>query len=93
MMNTKELRQLAKAATHPTTKGQWMRIPSERTVYVRMENSRRGAPIAGCSISELTLQNCACLDFIAAANPAAILELLNRLEAAENLLAGVSDQY
>lgn len=72
-----ELRKLAEAATN----GPWMRLFGERTVYDRMEDGCRGNAIVradlGCSRSDA-----ANLDFIAAANPAVILRLLDALAAA-----------
>ena len=83
MTDTKELRQLAQAASHPTTKGRWMRLFGERTVYDRMEDGCRGIPVVSTDKHPPSQFEAACLDFIAAANPAAITELLDRLEAAE----------
>lgn len=83
MIDTKELRRLAQAASHPTTKGRWMRLFGERTVYDRMEDGCRGIPVVSTDKHPPSQFEAACLDFIAAANPAAVSELLNRLEAAE----------
>ena len=83
MIDTKELRRLAQAASHPATKGRWIRLFGERTVYDRMEDGCRGIPIVATDHFPPSLQEAAYLDFIAAANPAAITELLDRLEAAE----------
>lgn len=83
MIDINELRRLAQAATHPTTKGRWMRLFGERTVYDRMEDGCRGVPIVAADHHPPGPQAAAYLDFIAAANPAAITELLDRLEAAE----------
>lgn len=87
MIDTEELRRLAQAATHPTTKGRWMRLFGERTVYDRMEDGCRGVPIVAADHHPPGPQAAAYLDFIAAANPAAISELLDRLEAAEKEIA------
>lgn len=62
-----ELKKLAEAATP----GPWMRLFGERTVYDRMEDGCRGNAIVRADGAES--KN---VDFIAAANPAAILELL-----------------
>ena len=83
-ININELRQLAQAASHPTTKGRWIRLFGERTVYDRMEDGCRGIPVVSTDKHPPSQFEAACLDFIAAANPAAITELLDRLEAAEN---------
>lgn len=80
---TNELRRLAQAASHPTTKGRWMRLFGERTVYDRMEDGCRGIPVVSTDTHPPSPSEAACLDFIAAANPAAVIELLDRLEAAE----------
>jgi hypothetical protein len=82
MIDTKELRRLAQAAMHPVTKGRWMRL-AQRTVYDRMEDGCRGIPVVSTDKHPPSSFEAACLDFIAAANPAAINELLDRLEAAE----------
>lgn len=83
MIDTKELRRLAQAASHPTTKGRWIRLFGERTVYDRMEDGCRGIPVVSTDKHPPSPSEAACLDFIAAANPAVINELLDRLEAAE----------
>ena len=83
MIDTKELRKLAQAASHPTTKGRWMRLFGERTVYDRMEDGCRGILVVSTDKHPPSPFEAACLDFIAAANPAAVSELLDRLEAAE----------
>ena len=83
MIDINELRQLAQAASHPTTKGRWIRLFGERTVYDRMEDGCRGIPVVSTDTHPPSPSEAACLDFIAAANPAAINELLDRLEAAE----------
>ena len=84
MIAINELRRLAQAASHPTTKGRWIRLFGERTVYDRMEDGCRGIPVVSTDKHPPSLFEAACLDFIAAANPAAITKLLDRLEAAEN---------
>lgn len=87
MIDTKELRRLAQEAMHPVTKGRWMRLFGERTVYDRMEDGCRGIPVVSTPVSPPRPFEAACLDFIAAANPAAVIEILDRLEAAEKELA------
>ena len=84
MIDTNELRRLAQAAMHPVTKGRWMRLFGERTVYDRMEDGCRGIPIVATDHFPPSLQEAAYLDFIAAANPATVSELLDRLERAES---------
>lgn len=83
-IDTKELRRLAQAASHPTTKGRWIRLFGERTVYDRMEDGCRGIPVVSTDKHPPSSFEAACLDFIAAANPAVINSLLERLEAAES---------
>lgn len=83
MIDTNKLRRLAQAAMHPVTKGRWMRLFGERTVYDRMEDGCRGIPVVSTPVSPPHPFEAACLDFIAAANPAAVIEILDRLEAAE----------
>lgn len=83
-INIEELRRLAQEAMHPVTKGRWMRLFGERTVYDRMEDGCRGIPVVSTPVSPPHPFEAACLDFIAAANPAAVIELLDRLEAAES---------
>ena len=83
MIDINELRRLAQAASHPTTKGRWIRLFGERTVYDRMEDGCRGIPVVSTDKHPPSPFEAACLDFIAAANPAAITKLLDRLEAAE----------
>lgn len=82
-INIEELRRLAQEAMHPVTKGRWMRLFGERTVYDRMEDGCRGIPVVSTPVSPPRPFEAACLDFIAAANPATIEEILDRLEAAE----------
>ena len=84
MIDTNELRRLAQAAMHPVTKGRWMRLFGERTVYDRMEDGCRGIPVVSTPVSPPHPFEAACLDFIAAANPAVVIEILDRLEAAES---------
>ena len=83
MIDINELRRLAQAASHPTTKGRWIHLFGERTVYDRMEDGCRGIPVVSTDKHPPSQFEAACLDFIAAANPAAISKLLDRLEAAE----------
>ena len=84
MIDTNKLRRLAQAAMHPVTKGRWMRLFGERTVYDRMEDGCRGIPVVSTDKHPPSSFEAACLDFIAAANPAAVSEILDRLEAAES---------
>ena len=83
-ININELRRLAQAASHPTTKGRWIRLFGERTVYDRMEDGCRGIPVVSTDKHPPSSFEAACLDFIAAANPAAVIELLDRLEESES---------
>ena len=72
------LRKLAEGATP----GPWMRLFGERTVYDRMEDGCRGNVIvrADHPHSKADGEN---LDYIAAANPSAILQLLDYIETLE----------
>jgi hypothetical protein len=65
------LEALARAATP----GRWMRLFGERTVYDRMEDGCRGNAIVRADLG-YGLQDISNLDFIAGANPAAVLELI-----------------
>ena len=71
-----ELQRLAESATP----GRWMRLFGERTVYDRMEDGCRGNAIVRADIT-FNQQDAANLDYIAAANPAVILELIAALAA------------
>jgi hypothetical protein len=75
-----ELRKLAQAACHPVTKGRWMRLFGDRTVYDRTEDGCRGQAIVRADVA-YSAQDAKHLDFIAAANPAKVIELLDALEA------------
>ena len=70
-MDTDKLKALAMAAT----KGPWMRLFGERTVYDRMEDGCRGNAIVRADVA-YSSQDADNLDFIAAANPATVLELI-----------------
>jgi len=70
-LNLDHLEALARAATP----GRWMRLFGERTVYDRMEDGCRGNAIVRADLG-YGLQDISNLDFIAAANPAAVLELI-----------------
>jgi len=66
-----KLEALARAATP----GRWMRLFGERTVYDRMEDGCRGNAIVRADLG-YGLQDISNLDFIAGANPAAVLALI-----------------
>ena len=51
MIDTNKLRRLAQAAMHPVTKGRWMRLFGERTVYDRVEDGCRGIPVVSTPVS------------------------------------------
>ena len=72
------LRKLAEEATP----GPWMRLFGERTVYDRMEDGCRGNVIVRADYphSKADGEN---LDYIAAANPSTILQLLDYIETLE----------
>jgi hypothetical protein len=76
-----ELARLAMGATP----GKWMRLFGERTVYDRMEDGCRGNAIVRADVA-FSQQDAANLDYVAAANPAAILALLaDRAQLAERV--------
>ncbi len=81
-MTDAELRRLAEAAT----KGPWMRLFGERTVYDRLEDGCRGNAIVRTDHSPPQSAEVRDLDYIAAANPATMLALLDRLAAMRALL-------
>jgi hypothetical protein len=70
-LNLDRLETLARAATP----GRWMRLFGERTVYDRMEDGCRGNAIVRADLG-YGLRDVNNLDFIAAASPAAVLELI-----------------
>lgn len=74
-VDTDKLKALALAAT----KGPWMRLFGERTVYDRMEDGCRGNAIVRADVA-FSKQGADNLDFIAAANPATVLELIAEVE-------------
>jgi len=71
-----------KALALAATPGPWMRLFGERTVYDRMEDGCRGKAIvrADVAFNHTDAQN---LDFIVAANPAAVLALITAVEASK----------
>jgi hypothetical protein len=74
-IDTDKLKALALAAT----KGPWMRLFGERTVYDRMEDGCRGNAIVRADVG-FSKQDADNLDFIAAACPATVLELIAEVE-------------
>ena len=82
MMDTKELRRLAQAATS----GEWYVVRGNH-IYGRKkvtDGEEEWHPLIACTDDdEVNVNFEANASFIAAANPAAISELLDRLEAAE----------
>ena len=71
LLDLDKLEALARAATP----GRWMRLWDERTVYDRMEDGCRGNAIVRGDLG-YSSQDANNLDFIAAANPAAVLALI-----------------
>ena len=63
------------ALAHAATPGRWMRLFGERTVYDRMEDGCRGNAIVRADLG-YGPQDISNLDFIAGANPAAVLALI-----------------
>lgn len=82
-MNIEELKRLAEAATP----GPWMRLFGDRLIYDRLSDGCRGNPIVGVDWPGGYGFN-ANLDYIAAANPAAILELIQQRD---ELLVALKD--
>jgi hypothetical protein len=84
MIDINELRRLAQAATQGRWKvGQYLGSPRQFVIHMDVGDKGRGSDIAFASASfdnDTTIANAR---LIAAANPAAIKELLDRLEAAE----------
>jgi hypothetical protein len=74
-MDIDKLKALALAATP----GPWMRLFGERTLYDRMEDGCRGNAIVRADLA-YSKQDADNLDFIAAANPATVLELIAEVE-------------
>ena len=84
MVDTNELRQLAEAATPgPWKVGQYLGSPRQFVIHMDVGDKGRGSDIAFTSASFDNDETIANASLIAAANPAAINELLDRLEAAE----------
>lgn len=63
------------AVARKAKRGPWMRLFGERTVYDRMEDGCRGIPIVRADTG-YGADDADNLDFIAAANPAVVLELI-----------------
>lgn len=74
-VDIEKLKALALAATP----GPWMRLFGERTVYDKMEDGCRGNAIVRADLA-YGMQDGNNLDYIAAANPAAVLELIAEVE-------------
>lgn len=74
------------------TPGPWMRLFGERTVYDRMEDGCRGNAIVRADLGH-SQQDGRNLDFIAAANPSAILDLIARCRKAEEAAEFNFEQY
>lgn len=70
------------AQANSATKGPWMRLFGERTVYDRMEDGCRGNAIVRADVA-FGKADAANLDFIAAANPATILKLIAQARASQ----------
>lgn len=73
-MSTEELKRLAEAATP----GPWMYLLGDRFVYDRMNDGCRGNSIVG--VDHAWAGNRNDLNYVAAANPAAVLELIAEIE-------------
>lgn len=72
-MNIQELKRLAEQATP----GPWMHLFGDRHVYDRMNDGCRGNPIVGVEYGAQGIR-ANDLDYVAAANPAAALELIRQ---------------
>lgn len=84
-MNTEELKKLAMAATP----GPWMYLLGDRFVYDRLNDGCRGNPIVGVDYAWAGNRNN--LNYVAAANPAAIIALIERHDAAHSELLATRD--
>lgn len=73
-MNTDHLKKLAIAATP----GPWMHLLGDRLVYDRLNDGCRGNSIVGVDYRHYSAKEAANLDYVAAANPTAILELIQQ---------------
>ena len=88
MIDINELRRLAQEATPgPWKVGQYLGSPRQFVIHMDVGDKGRGSDVAFTSASFGNDETIANARLIAAANPAAISELLDRLEAAETELA------
>jgi len=84
MIDTKELRQLAQAATPgPWKTGQYLGSLRQFVIHTDVGDKGRGSDVAFTSSAFGSDETVANARLISAANPAAISELLDRLEASE----------
>ena len=88
MIDTKNLRMLAEAATP----GPWMRLFGERTVYDRMEDGCRGIAIVRSDYSPPTQKEAANIDYIAACSPDVLLALLDALERKDRVIRSIKQE-
>lgn len=78
----KEQRAALRKLAEEATPGPWMRLFGERTVYDRMEDGCRGNAIVRADLG-YSIQDTLNIDYIAAANPSTILQLLDYIETLE----------
>ena len=91
MIDDDHLRELAKRVTHPKTKGRWIRLFGERTVYDRLEDGCRGNAIVRTDYPNPGPEESAYLDYIAAADPETVTSLLDRLVYADSVITALRD--
>lgn len=92
-IDTKELRKLTQAATPgPWKVGQYLGSPLQFVIHMDVGDKGRGSDVAFTSAAFGNDETIANARLIAAANPAAISELLDRLEAAEKERDDVAQQ-
>lgn len=84
--NLEELKRLAEAATP----GPWMHLFGDRLVYDRLNDGCRGNSIVGVDYRYYSAKEAANLDYVAAANPAAVLELIRQRD---ELLVALKDAH
>lgn len=85
MIDTNELRRLAQAATPgPWKAEQYLGTPRQFVIYTDVGDKGRVSDVAYTSITFGHDETVANARLIAAANPAVVLELLDRIEAAED---------
>ena len=91
MIDINKMRRLAQAATQGRWKvGQYLGSPRQFVIHMDVGDKGRGPDIAFASASFDNDETIANASLIAAANPGAINELLDRLEAAKKALVEIA---